>query len=196
MSTKKVIASKSQPKRSAVSTGRTSQTEKQRKPRTKRATAARENVEHDRESLLQNILENLATDSGHGLNLSVTEIKTLTSLKFPNKDYILDFDNKGLLLEILGLLVNYPVTFVISFLSTAENPDYILWNQPSMDEYYANFEKEVSVYQMEEKGIVEAGKCRFCPSEELVMIRKQTRSGDEPITTFFKCVKCQKGWKV
>jgi len=37
--------------------------------------------------------------------------------------------------------------------------------------------------------------CSRCKSRKINKIEKQTRGGDEPMTSFFNCVDCGKGWK-
>lgn len=37
--------------------------------------------------------------------------------------------------------------------------------------------------------------CKNCKSRKISKTEKQTRSGDEPMTSFFQCVDCGKGWK-
>jgi DNA-directed RNA polymerase subunit M/transcription elongation factor TFIIS len=38
-------------------------------------------------------------------------------------------------------------------------------------------------------------KCKKCHSKQTVAEQKQTRSADEPMTTFVKCLNCNNGWK-
>jgi len=37
--------------------------------------------------------------------------------------------------------------------------------------------------------------CKKCKSRKISKEEKQTRSGDEPMTSFFKCIECGAGWK-
>jgi len=37
--------------------------------------------------------------------------------------------------------------------------------------------------------------CKICKSRRITKTEKQTRSGDEPMTSFFQCVDCGRGWK-
>jgi hypothetical protein len=37
--------------------------------------------------------------------------------------------------------------------------------------------------------------CRYCKKDSAVMYQRQTRSADEPITTFYKCTACRKEWR-
>lgn len=38
-------------------------------------------------------------------------------------------------------------------------------------------------------------KCRYCKSEYTTYYQQQTRSSDEPMTTFIKCISCGKSSK-
>lgn len=38
--------------------------------------------------------------------------------------------------------------------------------------------------------------CLRCKTKKVIYYQKQTRSCDEPITTFFTCTNCGKSWKV
>ena len=71
----------------------------------------------------------------------------------------------------------------------------ILWKHPSMDIYRKEEEEQdefiVNPFQVEE-GIVE---CR-CGSKRVYSYSKQTRSGDEGITSFHQCLKCKSKWSL
>jgi len=51
-------------------------------------------------------------------------------------------------------------------------------------DYDKKMVRESSLYQ-----------CRKCKSKKISKEEKQTRSGDEPMTSFFKCIDCGAGWK-
>jgi len=123
-------------------------------------------------------------------------VKELTSLKYKNGGYIIDINRKDILIEIIGMLKNLKYDDVVDFLRDAENPEYILWEQPSLDEARNNLAREITVKLSEEKGIKNVGKCKYCNSKELVFVLKQTRSGDEGFKTFIRCVECQKHWTI
>ena len=42
---------------------------------------------------------------------------------------------------------------------------------------------------------IEKEKCPKCGNEEAYSWQRQTRSGDEPATRFYRCVKCNKTWR-
>lgn len=127
--------------------------------------------------------------------LTDVHITELSTLKFANKDFIIDPTRKDIILEVVNLLMQYPYRNVFNFLSNVGTPDELMWDQPPMDEFHSNFEREIVVYTMEQKGVVNFGKCRYCPSKELAVATKQTRSGDEPMTVFVTCVQCRRQWR-
>ena len=55
--------------------------------------------------------------------------------------------------------------------------------------------KEAFVPQ-EEKAIAEGMPCRKCKGTKVTYTQAQTRSADEPMTTFFSCSECQARWRV
>ena len=71
------------------------------------------------------------------------------------------------------------------------------WNSPTFETIKNRREEEdqflIKPFEVEE-GIEE---CRYCGSRRTYSWSKQTRSADEPMTTFVKCAntKCGKSWK-
>lgn len=45
------------------------------------------------------------------------------------------------------------------------------------------------------KFVSKCGKKCECGSEEVSFVELQTRSADEPMTIFYKCIRCKKVWK-
>jgi DNA-directed RNA polymerase subunit M/transcription elongation factor TFIIS len=119
----------------------------------------------------------------------------LLSLNYANGDPIIDPEHLDILMEIIGMIRSEGFEQAVQFLDGAEDPNFILWEQPSMEEGHNALARELELQQTEEKGIKGIGKCRFCPSTELIVKQAQTRSGDEGMTVFTRCVMCQKQWK-
>jgi DNA-directed RNA polymerase subunit M/transcription elongation factor TFIIS len=71
----------------------------------------------------------------------------------------------------------------------------ILWKHSSLDKYIKEEDEQdefiTNPFQVEE-GIVE---CR-CGSKRVYSYSKQTRSGDEGITSFHQCLKCKSKWSL
>jgi len=71
----------------------------------------------------------------------------------------------------------------------------ILWKHFSLNNYAKEEEEQddfiINPFQVEE-GVVE---CR-CGSKRVYSYSKQTRSGDEGITSFHQCLKCKAKWRL
>lgn len=121
-------------------------------------------------------------------------IVQLLNITIDGKQVVNMYDRDNIM-EIINMLVKDGFDKTYEYLSGVTAPQDIIWNQPAMDEGRNKIIREISVEQMEEKGTVGAGKCRRCPSTELVFATKQTRSGDEPETVTVRCVKCSCTWR-
>ncbi len=86
---------------------------------------------------------------------------------------------------------------IIHYLTTKNNSNQIIWDQPIFDETRKEIKDEIFRARYKPKGAKISGKlCMRCKSEELYFNMRQTRSGDEPMTTFFKCTACGYEWTV
>lgn len=128
-------------------------------------------------------------------NGTIEKINQLTALKYQNGNNIIDVARRDIITEIIGMLVSESFEYVIDFLTNAPNPEFVLWDQSSMDEGRISLARELALQQVEDVGVVGISKCRYCPSTELVFALKQLRSGDEPATIFIRCVMCGKQWR-
>jgi len=126
---------------------------------------------------------------------SVEQTQQLANLRYIDGTPIIDVKRRDIIREIIGMLIYQPFEEVIDFLKDAPNPEYILWDQESMDEGRTKVAREIAIQQAEEVGVKGVGRCRYCPSTELVYAMKQLRSGDEPATIFVRCVMCNKQWR-
>jgi len=123
------------------------------------------------------------------------QIQILTSLNYPDGNPVIDIKRKDIILEIVGMLNERSFEDVTAFLEQATSPEYILWEQESVESGRTRLEREIAVYQVQDTGTKGVGRCRFCTSTELVYATKQLRSGDEPATVFVRCVLCGKNWR-
>ena len=130
-------------------------------------------------------------------NGTLEQAQTLISLHYPNGSLIIDLKRPDVITEIIGMLQTQTFDSVIQFLMNPNltNPDFLLWEQKSMDEGRLRVARELMVQQTEEEGVKDVGKCRHCASNELVYKTRQTRSSDEPLSVFVRCVQCQKQWR-
>lgn len=123
------------------------------------------------------------------------EARQLAALQYTNGNPIIDVKRRDVIMEIIGMLQYQLFKDVLDFITDAPNPEFILWNQESLDEGRIKVAREITIQQVEEIGVKGVGKCRYCPSTELVFAMKQLRSGDEPATVFVRCVLCNKQWR-
>lgn len=123
------------------------------------------------------------------------QAKQLASLRYVDETPIISPDRRDIIREVIGMLIYQDFEEVVDFLTDAPNPEFILWDQESMDEGKNKVIREIAIQQAEEVGVKGVGRCRYCPSTELVYASKQLRSGDEAATIFVRCVLCQKQWR-
>lgn len=146
---------------------------------------------------------NIIEETGYSLLTQLLQVwngtdeqaRQLATLQYENGNYIVDANRRDVILEIVGMLRNQPFDDIIDFLTDAPNPEYVLWEQESMDEGRIKVIRELAIQQAEEVGVKGVGKCRYCPSTELVFATRQTRSADEAMTIFVRCVMCHKQWR-
>ena len=50
-------------------------------------------------------------------------------------------------------------------------------------------------YELNKQGVSKQFKCKNCKTRETTYYQMQTRSADEPMTTFVTCLNCQHHWK-
>lgn len=146
---------------------------------------------------------NIVEDTGYSILIKLIDVwegtveqaQQLTALRYQNGNSIIDINRRDVIMEIIGMLRIQPFDEILDFLTDALDPGFILWEQESMDEGRVKVAREIVIQQAEEVGVKRVGKCRYCPSTELVFATKQLRSGDEPATIFVRCVMCQKNWR-
>ena len=59
----------------------------------------------------------------------------------------------------------------------------------------AKIERDKNKYQVDKRGATDEFKCRKCGKRECSYYQLQTRSADEPMTTFITCLNCGNNWK-
>ena len=127
------------------------------------------------------------------------QIKKLTDLKLTNGENIftLNLDGRGLAYSMITQFQKYGYDTVYDFLKnkTWNNRDQILLESPMMEKTREGVRLENELYR--NKNEIEKGdvKCPKCSSTEVLIGESQTRSADEPMTLFFKCVACNHPWK-
>ena len=59
----------------------------------------------------------------------------------------------------------------------------------------AKIKKDKSKYDTQQEAMTDTFKCRKCYSNKCSYYQMQTRSADEPMTTFVTCIECANRWK-
>lgn len=56
-------------------------------------------------------------------------------------------------------------------------------------------ERDKNKYEVDKRGATDEFKCRKCGERQCTYYQLQTRSADEPMTTFVSCLNCGNNWK-
>ena len=59
----------------------------------------------------------------------------------------------------------------------------------------AKIERDKNKYEVDKRGATDEFKCRKCGERQCSYYQLQTRSADEPMTTFITCLNCGNNWK-
>lgn len=79
----------------------------------------------------------------------------------------------------------------------AYNIAYMSPQQMNEDAWKKEIDKKATDEEnIKRKNFVEGHKCRKCGKQEIYTWQLQTRSGDEPITTFYRCHNCSNTWRI
>lgn len=125
----------------------------------------------------------LATKITKNENIQVFEKYLFENYGQNEKDY------KNALYQLVNDMGERPLEQVLNDLKAKK----YCWNHESLNDYKnIEYEQDCFIIQPFEivEGIVE---CR-CGSKKVYSFSKQTRSGDESITTFNECLMCKKKW--
>ena len=119
----------------------------------------------------------------------------LLELRYKNGNFIIDDQDKDVIIEVIGMLSSYAIDYVLDFLDNSPNKEWIFWQQPFMNVGKVSIEREIFINRAEEIGVKGVGKCRYCTGTELVFAQKQVNSGDEPMKVYVRCVTCHQHWR-
>ena len=123
------------------------------------------------------------------------KIPQLVALTYTDNTPILKANDPYTIMEIIELVRVLPFDEVMAYAFKKNSASELYWTLPIFDAGRAKVQKEISLIQLEEVGVTEIGRCRHCSGKELVFAQKQTRSGDEPMTVFVRCVQCEHRWR-
>ena len=123
------------------------------------------------------------------------QIVNLLNIKYMGGGFIINNEDKEIIIEIIDMIKKYDIDNVFLFLQKCKNKNDVIWNQKSMDIGKVSIEREIYINQAEEMGVKGVGKCRYCIGTELVFNQKQVNSGDEPMKVYVRCVSCGQSWR-
>jgi transcription elongation factor S-II len=117
--------------------------------------------------------------------------------KWDNHKFVLLYLNKlrsvytNLTLEILNKLSNGDIkSFSIAFMTHQE-----LVPQRWAELIENKMKRDKSKYENNIEAATDTFQCRKCKSNKCTYYQMQTRSADEPMTTFVTCIVCDNRWK-
>ena len=105
---------------------------------------------------------------------------------------ILDTMDSEQLYEMIMLKLKRPEQ-AANFLATKSVTSDLIWENPLLLAEQKKESQYVSLMSSRLETVKGVYKCG-CGGEEVLLAQKQTRSGDEGMTTFIRCVKCKKTW--
>jgi transcription elongation factor S-II len=95
--------------------------------------------------------------------------------------------NKDFLEQIKkGIIESKKVAFMTHHEMTPEK-----WKKLIEDK----IERDKNKYEVDKRGATDEFKCRKCGQRQCTYYQLQTRSADEPMTTFVSCLNCGNNWK-
>lgn len=124
--------------------------------------------------------------------------------KWDNKYFVLIYKNKlrSLFMNISRESTTYNDLFVKNInngLIKSKKVGFMTHQEINPDTWKVLIAKKVqrdkSKYETNKKGASSEFKCRKCHKRETEYIQLQTRSADEPMTTYVTCLNCGNHWK-
>ena len=128
--------------------------------------------------------------------LSNEQLEQLLSLKYPNGKSIITLRDREVMYEVICLIKEVDdFELIKNEMTNVKNRDDIIFGNREMfvSRYRAGLEVEMMRNQIE---VEEGGyTCPKCKGNRTISTMSQTRSADEPMTTFIVCTDCQNKWK-
>jgi len=122
------------------------------------------------------------------------QLEKLRSISEKNKTDI--YELIGLLFELKTVEKKETDEILDELEKEAEGPESLIFNNKLMKKERERFIIEDKTAR--EKIVLQEGglfKCKKCGSTAIMVTQLQTRSADEPMTTFFNCTKCNYAWR-
>lgn len=150
------------------------------------------NVEQDYDELKLNIkYSKKQNDTAKFFeSMIVMVINRLANITINNKSVLKSYKKQ------LEIAINHRFNEIVDFLESCKNYEDIIWQQPLFDPIRLEIKEDIKRSQYKPSGIKGMGTCRRCGSEELYVLSKQTRSGDEGMSSKYTCVACSFQWTV
>ena len=92
--------------------------------------------------------------------------------------------------KLLNILLNSKKPHEIAFM-THQEMDTTKWQSIIEDK----IKRDKNKYETKMEASTDTFTCRRCKSKECTYYQMQTRSADEPMTTFVTCINCNNRWK-
>lgn len=124
--------------------------------------------------------------------------------KWDNKYFVMIYINKfrSLILNISNESSSYNKTFlekINSGVIKSKNVGFLTHQEMNPGMWKDLIEKKMKIdknkYETNKEGASSEFKCRKCKKRETTYYQVQTRSADEPMTTFVTCLNCGNHWK-
>lgn len=114
---------------------------------------------------------------------------------------IVDVDGKSILRikstkKQLESAINIRFNTVSDYLQSCANYNDIIWHQALFDDIRLQIKEDIKRAQYKPSGVKGLGSCSHCRSDNLIVLSKQTRSGDEGMSSIYTCVSCSFRWTV
>ena len=126
--------------------------------------------------------------------LSNDQITKLSQVRYVNGENIFTLtpDNRSLIYFMLNQIEKYGFDTVYSFLTSKRwtSKDELFFASPILEEVRQKVRTDNQIFKnkIEVQSSQEA--CRKCNSHETLIMVKQTRGADEPMSTYISCLAC------
>lgn len=132
------------------------------------------------------------------MGVSKETYSKLTSIATSNGDRLVTLLSIGDLYELLSQIRTDPLVLDYLQTTTAQTFEDMMWNSPYYNKQRASELIDADIKLNRRSNIVSDNvpcKKKGCPSKRIDITMRQTRSADEPMTTFYRCLECGHTWK-
>lgn len=140
-------------------------------------------------------IESILSKVANWLNLTNEQRLLLANAKYDNGEKIVDINRIDIIYEVVNIIHQIGFDETMKYLSTTKSPDMLMWESPTLQKARDKFYVDLEISKEKERGIKGVGRCGKCGGTELAIHEQQTRSADEAMTVFFRCIQCNNRWK-